>query len=277
MTSSHVVTIPSFLHEDLMRCHAAWISTNRLPQNLVQETVEAWQSTSRGRALLPILDGTKKWFIRLDQMSPKDSPLGGKHPSSTFEDVVVKICSSMRAWGCLQREREDAEAEGRDVEVELVLNEWNEGMCEEREFRVFVPPPAARGAPEEVGELKVTAVSQYRWHAPFKNLSGISVRTTTDLVHQGANQVLHLAMRFMEEKLSKDIKRLLLKHGLTFDVALQDDGSVQLVEMNPFGALSICGACLFNWVNDGRVLYGLDENAEFVITSEQIDTREEND
>jgi hypothetical protein len=49
-----------------------------------------------------------------------------------------------------------------------------------------------------------------------------------------------------EEGLSGQIMGLLLKYGLSFDVALQKDGSVQLVEINPFGALSGCGACLFN-------------------------------
>ena len=58
---------------------------------------------------------------------------------------------------------------------------------------------------------------------------------------------------------------LLLKHGFSFDVALERHGSVQLVEINPFGALSGCGACLFNWVRDGRMLYGLEE-AQFAVT-----------
>jgi hypothetical protein len=40
---------------------------------------------------------------------------------------------------------------------------------------------------------------------------------------------------------------------------------VQLVEINPFGALSGCGACLFNWVMDRKVLYGL-EKAQFTVT-----------
>jgi hypothetical protein len=33
---------------------------------------------------------------------------------------------------------------------------------------------------------------------------------------------------------------------------------VVLVEVNPFGAMSICGACLFQWVRDGRVVYGFE-------------------
>jgi hypothetical protein len=40
------------------------------------------------------------------------------------------------------------------------------------------------------------------------------------------------------------------------------------VEINPFGALSGCGACLFNWVLDGKVLYGLEE-AQFILTVEE--------
>jgi hypothetical protein len=64
-----------------------------------------------------------------------------------------------------------------------------------------------------------------------------------------------------------DMKDLLLRHGFSFDIALQDNGSVQLVEINPFGAMSGCGACLFQWVVDGRVLYGLEE-CEIAMTLE---------
>ncbi|KAH6639700.1 hypothetical protein C7974DRAFT_449842 [Boeremia exigua] len=214
MRESHVIRIPGSLYEDLMRCHTAWIATNRFPPELIEETIFMWQSTKRGRDLAKLLDGKKKWFVRLDQMSPKDSPFGGKQPSCTFEDVVVKLCSSMRAWNCLQSERSDAETQGRELKMELVLNPWDEHMDPGREFRVFVPPPATRGA------------SAYNWPAPF-----------------------------------------------AFDLALQHDRTVQLVELNPFGALSACGSCLFNWITDGRVLYGLEKNVEFAITLSAYDSQ----
>jgi hypothetical protein len=40
------------------------------------------------------------------------------------------------------------------------------------------------------------------------------------------------------------------------------------VEINPFGAMSGCGACLFNWVIDGRILYGMEERVFAVVLNE---------
>lgn len=159
MPEHHSMLIPSFLHQDLLRCHSAWISSGRITPALLADVIADWTSTAAGKQLVPLLDGTRKWFIRLDQMSPKDSPLGGTLPSCTFEDVVSKICSSMRAYGCLQRKKDDAEKEGRGVQIKFVLHPWDEGMDPKREFRVFVPPPAARGGSER---FRVGAVSQYR-------------------------------------------------------------------------------------------------------------------
>ncbi|KZM25461.1 uncharacterized protein EKO05_0007378 [Ascochyta rabiei] len=269
MASSHIVTIPSFLSDDMMRCHASWIRTNRFPFSLVAETVSTWKSTQHGQALLPLLDDKQKWFIRLDQMSPKDSPFGGKEPSSTFEDVVVKICSSMRAWGCLQREQLEAKQQNREMKIQLVLNAWDDAMDPRREFRAFVPPPTARGAARDVTQLQVTCVSQYHWPLPLECAFGFSLQEPARLVCAGANGVLQSIKTFMQDEMSVQVTGLLLQYGFSFDVALQRDGTVRLVEVNPSGALSGCGACLFNWVSDGRVMYGLDEDVEFIVTMDE--------
>lgn len=269
ITTSHIVAIPTFLYDDMMRCYAAWISTNSIPPQLIADTIDTWQSTQRGKQLTPILNGENKWFIRLDQMSPKDSPFGGQEPSRTFEDVVLKLCSSMRAWGCLQRERKDAEQQDREMKIQLVLNPWDENMDPKHEFRVFVPPPAVRGASVEFENLKITAISQYHWPVPFEQIPGFSLEQTASFVCAGAQEVLESAKKFVVEDLSKEMGTLLLKYGFSFDVALQKDGKVHLVEINPFDALSACGACLFNWVTDGTLLYGLKEDVEFRITLQQ--------
>ncbi|KAF2121333.1 hypothetical protein BDV96DRAFT_667972 [Lophiotrema nucula] len=139
----YVGRIPSFVGKDMLGASMAWATRGKLSNTLIDEICESWSSTIAGRKILRYLDGNRKWFVRLDQMSPKDSPLGGKLPSSTMRDVVTKLCSSMRAQGCLDREIGDAEREGRDIEIKLVLNLWNEEIDAAQEFRVFVPPPAA--------------------------------------------------------------------------------------------------------------------------------------
>lgn len=74
-------------------------------------------------------------------------------------------------------------------------------------------------------------------------------------------------MEYTATELDIGMKELLLRYGFSFDIALKEDGSVHLVEINPFGAMSGCGGCLFNWVLDGKMLYGL-EDAEFAVTLE---------
>ena len=52
----------------------------------------------------------------------------------------------------------------------------------------------------------------------------------------------------MSSSISKDIGDLLVEYGFCFDVALQGDGSVRLVEVDLFGALSGCGIrMLIKW------------------------------
>lgn len=60
----------------------------------------------------------------------------------------------------------------------------------------------------------------------------------------------------------------LRRAGYTFDVAERMDGGegVRLIELNDFGALSGCGSCLFQWVEDARVLYGLQPEVEVRVT-----------
>lgn len=86
-----------------------------IPPPAVQNLIDSWTSAKSSKALAALLDGHKRWFIRLDQLSPKDSPLGHHLPSRNFSDVVTKICSSMRAYGCLQRASEEVEEKGSEI------------------------------------------------------------------------------------------------------------------------------------------------------------------
>ena len=47
------------------------------------------------------------------------------------------------------------------------------------------------------------------------------------------------------------------EQGFSFDMLWDDTrGTCELVELNPFGADSPCGSCLFHWIRDWDVLYG---------------------
>jgi hypothetical protein len=174
----------------------------------------------------------------------------------------------MRAHGCLQ----DASARktdgnsGKTQQLNLVLNPWNDEMDTASEFRVFVPPPAARGITNaHTGALRVSGVSQYKWHDVLSLPFEMSVEEVVERVSSGAKGMLARIAEYISAELEADIVDLLLRYGFSFDVALREDGNVQLVEINPFGAMSGCGACLFNWVIDGRMLYGLEESVVAIV------------
>jgi hypothetical protein len=270
LNNHHIFNVPSFICDDLMLLHSSWLRSSDISTAKVESVIENWSSSKSGKILAALLDGTQRWFIRLDQMSPKDSPLGGDLPSSTFVDIITKICSSMRAFGCMQSAKEDSERGGDESgpRLQLILNLWNDEMDPAKEFRVFVPPPAARGIAEpHIDDLEISGISQYRWHQTLQITPGRTAKWVVDRVAEGAQSMLADVVLYMESKMETDMQNLLLEHGFSFDIALQESGSVQLIEMNPFGAMSGCGACLFNWVLDARMLYALDEG-EIAVTLE---------
>ncbi|KAF2471621.1 uncharacterized protein BDR25DRAFT_313555 [Lindgomyces ingoldianus] len=57
--------------------------------------------------------------------------------------------------------------------------------------------------------------------------------------------------------------QLLVPSGFTFDFSLESGNMTQLIELNPFGALSVCRKYLFNWIKNARLLYGLEDGFVF--------------
>lgn len=254
MQESHVFQIPAFLFEDLMRCHSSWFASGKIRQAVLDDVVEVWESCRAGEAVKHLFKDGREWFIRLDQVSPKDSPLING-PVQSIKEVIVKLASSMRAYGALKREKEDADRQGRSVAIKAVLNPWNKNMDPKLEFRCFVPPPAARDSKMTAHKLKFSAISQYRWWAPFEALEGQDAQGFARIIHEGAERVLKMIVKHAEDELERGILEMLIQYGFTFDVSLQKKNDVQLIELNPFGALSGCGGCLFNWIRDARALY----------------------
>jgi hypothetical protein len=54
----------------------------------------------------------------------------------------------------------EAKKEGTEVQIKLVLSPWDVGMDPGKEFRVFVPPPAAKtGQEADAAEFAISAIS----------------------------------------------------------------------------------------------------------------------
>ena len=65
--------------------------------------------------------------------------------------------------------------------------------------------------------------------------------------------------------------KLMLEQGFSFDLFYEEEtGRCELVELNTFGVRSACGSCLFQWVEDRKVLYGEGE-AEFRVSVDMLD------
>lgn len=86
LANSYVLEMPSVLCDDLMLLHCSWMRSDLVPSYLQNPLVEDLKSTKTGQKLMSLLDGKQRWFIRLDQMSPKDSPLGGELQLTTIQE-----------------------------------------------------------------------------------------------------------------------------------------------------------------------------------------------
>ena len=150
--------------------------------------------------------------------------------------------------------------------------------------------------------MRVSAISQYRWHAPWKGgKKGESAQETAQRVLAGAEKLRENIVRHAE-KLKAEVEvegesegrasegmvwvlERLRDEGWVFDVYDAAGGAagtepengmgdeVQLVKVNPFGAMSGCGSCLFHWIRDAEVLYGVREECEIrvAVEDEKID------
>lgn len=193
------------------------VTINKFPEKLLKETVKTWKSTKRGKKLLPLLDGEREWFIRLDQLSPKDSPFGGKLPTTTFSDIILRICSSMRAWNSLQNERLSAQQEGRDVRIDLILNPWDSSDGRRKRVPILRPTPCSswlRSKCGRAGTQRCQPVPLALFLPPPSLL-----HRAEDCNVAGANTPLEEMKNYMNIKIDVKIRDLLVKHGFTFDVS----------------------------------------------------------
>lgn len=190
-----------------------------------------------------------RYFARLDTCSLKDALVGNGWVKDSG-DLWKRLATSMRAAAGLQAMK----AAYGDQPTYLYLLKWNDKMRPSLEYRIFCAP----------GSGSISAISQYRWFEQWyhsgeprqrQNEIAKRVYSNAKLLHQ---QILvHPAM-------TDDLKR----RGFVFDI-LEDpesDNSTSLIELNDFGAMTGCGSCLFHWLEDARVLYGLEEAVTFRVT-----------
>lgn len=241
------------------------------------------------------------YFLRLDACSTKDGFRRGA-PVHTLEDVIIDLSTSLRAAGALSSildpsstfpqssaqvsaatpAPEPQQRQDQPQTANLCLLPFNRHMSTDHEFRVFCPPDPSR----------VVAISQYKWHAPFFTNDRNRAQEICNTVYEGALTIHQDIMAFVQKDGREFIREKIHSEGFVMDVlfvegevesetetesggegkegAGEEDGRrgdhVQLVEINPFGAMSGCGSALFQWIVDARVLYGVNEGVQFRIT-----------
>lgn len=140
-------------------------------------------------------------FLRLDACSPKDGA-GGNNPLLTVDDVILRLTSSLRARNAI-----DGALRDRTDDVSLYFLPFDQRMATEHEYRVFCAP----------GEGKVTAVSQYKWHAPSV-FQGEESGVVANTIREIGAEIERIHEQILRELGDSVMDRLLLKQGFSFDV-----------------------------------------------------------
>ena len=208
-------------------------------------------------------------FIRLNTCSPKDGVRAasrrpedrGRPPNmSTFamSDVILKLVTSQSARDALLKEL-DLGAE----KIPIFFLPFEKTFSPSKQYRVFCAP----------GTGRITAISQYQWHKPWRYAHLHNAQRQEKAKHITRGSVaIHTII--MEELGPSSEDELLMKQGFTFDVIWDEQREppnwwtydMCLLELNVFGAKGTCGSCLFHWVDDMDLLYGKRDAVEFRLT-----------
>ena len=203
--------------------------------------------TTRGYLLQDLFDAGHEFFVRLNTSSLKDSLDGGRGAVRSIRSLWTRLATSRRGIAGI-KELRNAEL---PEPIILYLMPWDANKRTELEYRVFCPPPNG----------KIAAISQYEWHSPW--------------AHFQQSRDIQMAKAWGIYRSTNDIHEQIMAHpsmtedqksrGFVFDV-IEDPKvlyGLSLIELNEFGATTGCGACLFHWIRDGRVMYGMQEEVEF--------------
>ena len=180
------------------------------------------------------------YFARLSTCSTKGGQ-GGVGPFYTAKQIVTALVTSYRCVNVFERQ----EPAG------LYLLPFCPHFDCDKEFRVFV------------SNNRVTAISQYNEAEDC----GWGTCSDTDLTRIADHIVILLNAMLKQAAILK----LALPASFTLDVFCHadQDFAVELIELNSFGAQLAAGSCLFDWVKDYDVLYGLSNTIELRIIGEQ--------
>ena len=245
--SMHEIELPQTVLSLLARVLPVALITGRLPPSDVEDLHATFPTTTTLGVPLRTLFHDTRVFPRLDTCSLKDAVLGHVGPVKDIPDLWTRLASSARGGAGIRA----LSAQDPQAPVRLYLFPWNARMDPELEYRVFCAPPDGR----------ISAVSQYKWHDRWRH-GGECISAHNEVVRRVWLGVKDVHARIMAHpSMAEELPRT----GFSFDVYEDLNGclGVGLIELNGFGALSGCGSCLFHWIRDAEVLYGVGGGVEF--------------
>ncbi len=197
---------------------------------------------------------TEGLFMRLGGCSLKDAASKGQMAVLSANDAVVQISTSLRAFitftNFLDSEKDS---------IMLYCVPFDARMDTSHEYRVFCVP----------GTLRISAVSQYKWHKPwvFASKTAQERHDTAEAIMRGIHDIHTSVIASLESRGANELDDIIYTQGFSFDVLnIEGGNSFLLVELNSFGVRGACGSCLFQWIQDQEVLYQKDGPVEFRIT-----------
>ncbi|CAH6418994.1 Hypothetical protein HVR_LOCUS181 [uncultured virus] len=191
------------------------------------------------------LKGSKivKWFIRLNEASPKDGRYGCG-PLMSAKEMVTSLATSVRAHRAFLT---SLELNQPNI---LYLVPWREDWNEFLEFRVFIH------------KRRVTCFSQYIWHRDLGwNASNIAVVAPRIIDYCDNSIIPKVDLESFVVDVTIVIPNPTIINENKIPVIIDDTSfSIEVVELNSFGAELASGAALFHWLNDYNIMYGTHNN-----------------
>ncbi|CAD6564884.1 MAG: hypothetical protein ASARMPREDX12_004483 [Alectoria sarmentosa] len=254
----HRIQLPGSFLVQLLYASRVGLQMGHLAKDDAEDLADAFpKKTIRGDDLEELVHDDK-FFVRLDTCSLKDALIGEGYIKDV-KDLWTRLATSARGMSGIRSLRDW----DKSMPMYMYLFPWREDMRTELEYRVYCPPPLAQGNDSgKSAAAKLSAISQYKWHTPW-------CHATSESEHEGIARKLLKSCEVLHQMImaSSAMTERLRNRGFVFDV-VEDPGTldVQSIELNGFGAMTGCGACLFHWVRDAKLLYGLEEKVEVRVT-----------
>ncbi|CAF9939476.1 hypothetical protein IMSHALPRED_001364 [Imshaugia aleurites] len=241
----HRILLPGKFLVQLIHASRVGLQLGRISADDAEDLADTFPKlTIRGDCIEDLIQ-KNRFFIRLDTCSLKDAIIAEGSVQSTT-DLWTRLATSARGM----TELKDLRKAG--MPIYMYLFPWDDMLQTDFEYRVYCPP--------DMG--KIAAISQYKSHAPWYHAD---VQEEHERI---ADRLLKNCEKLHEKIVAHPaMTELLGSRGFVFDVVADPvKQDVRLIELDDFGALSGCGACLFHWVRDARLLYGLNERVEVRVT-----------